>query len=64
MKHLEIDTCKAAKQLGWRARWSLDDAIAETIAWYKAFYNGQDVAAQPVNLTESYSSRLINRSPL
>jgi CDP-glucose 4,6-dehydratase len=54
MKHLEIDASKAAKQLGWRARWSIDDAIAETIAWYKAFYNGQDVAAQSVNLTKSY----------
>lgn len=60
-KHLEIDSSKAAEKLGWCAKWPLDAAIAETIAWYKAFYNGEDVAAKSVRLIESFGRRAENQ---
>jgi GDP-L-fucose synthase len=30
-----LDTSRAARQLGWRARTSLDEGLARTIAWYR-----------------------------
>ncbi len=32
---LRLDIAKAKKTLGWKPRWSLEDAIAHTIGWYK-----------------------------
>jgi nucleoside-diphosphate-sugar epimerase len=35
VRHLQIDSSKAAEKLGWRAKWSLDAAVPETIACIK-----------------------------
>ena len=35
---LRLNTHKAHTQLGWKPALSLDDAIAWTVEWYKAFY--------------------------
>jgi len=32
---LRLSTNKAAEQLGWRARWHLDEAIGRTVRWYR-----------------------------
>jgi CDP-glucose 4,6-dehydratase len=42
---LEIDSRKAAERLGWRTRWPIEAAIAETVAWYRAFLDRQDMLA-------------------
>lgn len=36
---LRLDSTKAQKALGWRPRWRLQRAVAETVRWYKAYYN-------------------------
>ncbi len=33
---LKLDCSKASTRLGWRPIWSLDRALRETVAWYKA----------------------------
>jgi CDP-glucose 4,6-dehydratase len=42
---LEIDSRKAAERLGWRTRWPIEAAIPETVAWYRAFLDRQDMLA-------------------
>jgi CDP-glucose 4,6-dehydratase len=42
---LRLDATKAATQLGWRPRCSLDEALAMTVDWYRAYLEGRDMAA-------------------
>lgn len=45
---LTLDSSFAMANLGWRPRWRLDEALARTISWYKAFYDQADMAAVSV----------------
>jgi len=42
---LSLNSARAADALGWRGAWNFDDAIARTVEWYRAYYDGADVAA-------------------
>ncbi len=42
-KDLEIDSSKAVTHLAWRPKWPLATATAQTIAWYRSFYDGNDM---------------------
>jgi CDP-glucose 4,6-dehydratase len=37
---LRISIDKAATELGWRPRWDFSRAVAATVGWYRAFYDG------------------------
>lgn len=39
---LMLDSTRARSRLGWRPRWSLDRALAETVEWYHQFTGGAD----------------------
>jgi len=41
--YLKLDARKAHKELAWRPRLGLDDALALTIDWYKAFSDGRNM---------------------
>jgi CDP-glucose 4,6-dehydratase len=43
--HLTLDNSKAHFELGWRPGWTLERALQQTVAWYHAFYRGDDAAA-------------------
>jgi CDP-glucose 4,6-dehydratase len=32
-----LDATKARTRLGWNARWSLDDGLRQTVAWYRSY---------------------------
>jgi CDP-glucose 4,6-dehydratase len=32
-----LSASKARKVLGWEPRWPLDDALRETVTWYRAY---------------------------
>ena len=51
---LRLDSSKAHAQLGWTPRWTLAEALANTVSWYKAFYCGQDVPAFTINQIQSF----------
>jgi CDP-glucose 4,6-dehydratase len=42
--HLSLDCAKAADRLGWTPSWGLDEGLARTVAWAKAFASGDDAA--------------------
>jgi len=42
IKHQTLDASKAQRLLGWRAQWSLEEGLRETIAWYRAFLQRRD----------------------
>lgn len=51
---LRLDVTKARTRLGWRRRWDLDRALRETVAWYKAWHNGEDMRAYTLAQIAAY----------
>jgi len=42
--HLSLDCAKARTRLGWTPAWDLREGLFRTVAWYKGFAEGGDVA--------------------
>lgn len=42
---LRLDSSRARGELGWAPSWSLDEALARTVAWHRAWLSGAGVAA-------------------
>jgi CDP-glucose 4,6-dehydratase len=51
---LRLDSAKACARIGWSPRWSLDETLAKTVEWYKAFYTGQDVRVSTLEQIQSF----------
>jgi CDP-glucose 4,6-dehydratase len=41
-----LDASKAAAELGWRPKYTLEAGLRETIAWYEAFLRGELATAR------------------
>ncbi len=39
-EHQSLDCTRARERLGWQAAYSLDESLAELVAWYKAYFAG------------------------
>jgi CDP-glucose 4,6-dehydratase len=52
---LRLDSSKSRALLGWRPRWNIDQTLARTVEWYKAFYNGEDVRACALSQIQSFT---------
>ncbi len=53
-KFLKLDISKAAALLEWRPRWSLEEALAKTVAWYQAVGDGEEAAAMTLQQIGEY----------
>lgn len=42
-RYLKLDISKAGARLGWRPRWTLEDALGRIIAWHQAWRGGSDM---------------------
>lgn len=51
---LRLDSTKARTELGWQAVWPLDRGLQETVAWYRAWQEGQDMRRFSVTQIEKY----------
>jgi CDP-glucose 4,6-dehydratase len=60
---LRLDSSKARAQLGWSSRWTLDETLAKTVAWYKHFYCGLDVNAFTINQIQSFMQVQLQSTP-
>ena len=52
-----LDASKARRELGWQPRYALSDAIDHTVAWYRAFQRGDDLAAFTRRQISAYQQR-------
>jgi CDP-glucose 4,6-dehydratase len=53
---LRLDSTKARQQLGWRPRWGLEEALARTIDWHRAWQGGADMAAVSLAQIEAFET--------
>ena len=51
---LLLDSGKAAADLGWRSRLTVGDALANTVAWYRAWRDG----ASPADLRNTMAAEI------
>lgn len=43
--YLKLDTTKVKQVFGWKPRWHVDEAVRETVLWYHAFAEKEDMLA-------------------
>ena len=51
---LHLDSSRAANKLGWKTRWSLEQALHQTVLWHRAWLRGEDMAAFSYGQIASY----------
>ena len=54
--YLKLDCSKANNILKWKSIWTLDQALVETVKWYKAFYNNENMSKFTLKQIEKYIS--------
>jgi CDP-glucose 4,6-dehydratase len=52
--YLKLDISKARQSLGWSPRWSLDQALDQTVEWHMAWIQGKDVRSQCIKQIEDF----------
>jgi CDP-glucose 4,6-dehydratase len=52
---LRLDIAKSVARLGWKPVYSIDEAVQQTIEWYKHYYSGEmDMHGISLNQIASY----------
>jgi CDP-glucose 4,6-dehydratase len=54
-RFLKLDSSKARAELDWAPRWSLETALAQTVAWHQAWRAGTDMQAFSHDQIDAYS---------
>jgi CDP-glucose 4,6-dehydratase len=49
-----LDAGKAKKELGWRPKWSLDQALERIVAWHRADQAGEEMRQVCLDQIEDY----------
>jgi len=52
--YLKLDCSKARVELKWKSIWTLNRTIDETVQWYKAWYNKENMREFTLNQIKSY----------
>lgn len=52
---LRLDSTRARAELGWRPRWKLSQALANTVNWHRAWLAGEDIGALMRRQIQEYS---------
>lgn len=59
---LNIEKAKAV--LGWEPTYNADEAIKETVDWYRRFYNNQEMSDFSINQIKNYEKRMVKTKEL
>jgi CDP-glucose 4,6-dehydratase len=51
-----LDASRAADRLGWRPVWTLDEALAAVVSWYRGIERGDDLRALTLGQIEAFSA--------
>jgi CDP-glucose 4,6-dehydratase len=51
---LKLDSTKARIELGWKPRFSLDEALDSTVDWYRAYHAREDLAAVSLGQVQAF----------
>ena len=54
---LFLDSSKANRKLGWRPVYSLSEAVAETVSWYRKYHGGKDMREVTLGQLQSYREK-------
>ena len=52
---LKLDSSRAKHALGWKPKWSLNQAIENIVMWHKGYIAGNDMRAMTIRQIEEYS---------
>lgn len=53
---LRLDSSRARMELGWRSRYDIDETLARTVAWHRAWREGQDMRRLSLAQIQEYSA--------
>jgi CDP-glucose 4,6-dehydratase len=53
---LRLDSSRARSELGWRSRWSLNEALQRTVRWHRAWAQQADMAAVSLDQIRDYEA--------
>jgi CDP-glucose 4,6-dehydratase len=51
---LRLDSTRARTELGWRPHWSVNEALARTVSWHRAWMKHSDMAAASLQQIADY----------
>ena len=60
---LRVDSAKARERLGWAPRWGLDEALAATVDWFRAYRDGADLREVTLAQVQEYLGTVRERHP-
>lgn len=56
-KSLRLDCAKSRNRLGWKARWTISEALKQIVDWNKAHESGEDMVEFTANQISQFSTR-------
>lgn len=56
---LTLDNSAARNFLGWEPRWSLDEALAKTVSWHRAWLSGNDMRKFTLGQIRDYQEAVV-----
>lgn len=60
--YLKLDCSKARAELGWEPRWNLEQALAATVEWYRAYQSGADLRQLTLRQIEDYENDCVREA--
>lgn len=60
-RYLKLDCSKAKNVLKWKPIWCLEQALDETVQWYKAWYKEEDMQEFTINQIKYYQKKFISK---